>query len=90
MLFDASKKRGARTSAERLRSMLSQIFRYAVRNLRLESDPAHAVKGAVTVPDTKHHPTLKLKDRPAFLHKVATYRRHLETHPGHALAADYL
>ena len=74
--------RGARTSAERLRSMLSQIFRYAVRKLRADSDPAHAVKGAVTVPDTKHHPTLKLKDLPAFLQKLATYPGRLETHLG--------
>ena len=70
------------TSAERLRSMLSQIFRFAVRNLRADNDPAHAVKGAVTVPDTKHHPTLKLKDLPVFLQKIATYPGRLETHLG--------
>lgn len=74
--------RGARTSAERLRSMLSQIFRYAVRNLRADSDPAHAVKAAVTVPDTKHHPTLKLKDLPAFLQKMEAYPGRIETHLG--------
>ena len=74
--------RGARTSAERLRSRLSQIFRFAVRNLRADSDPAHAVKGAVTVPDTKHHPTLKLKDLPAFLQKIAIYPGRLEAHLG--------
>ena len=53
--------------------MLSQIFRFAVRNLRADNDPAHAVKGTVMVPDTKHHPTLKLKDLPAFLQKMTAY-----------------
>ena len=75
-------ERGARTSAERLRSMLSQIFRYAVRNLRADIDPAHAVKGAVTVPETKHHPTFKLDDLPAFLEKVEAYPGRRETHLG--------
>lgn len=84
-ILDAMRRfedRGARTSAERLRSMLSQIFRFAVRNLRADNDPAHAVKGAVTVPDTKHHPTLKLKDLPAFLEKMAAYGGRIETQLG--------
>ena len=75
-------ERGARTSAERLRSMLSRIFRYTVRNLRADSDPAHAVKGAVTVPETKHHPTFKLNDLPAFLEKVEAYPGRRETYLG--------
>ncbi len=74
--------RGALTSAERVRSMLSQIFRYAVRTLRADSDPANAVRGAVIVPTTKHHPTLKPKDLPAFLEKVDAYGGRTETRLG--------
>ena len=62
--------------------MLSPIFRFAVRNLRADNDPAHAVKGAVTVPDIKHHPTLKLKDLRAFLQKMVAYLRRIETQLG--------
>lgn len=60
--------------------MLSQIFRCVVCNLRTDNNSDHAVKDAVTASDTKHHPTLKLKDLPAFLEKLTAYAERVETH----------
>ena len=65
--------RGALLSAERARSLLSQIFRYGIRNLRADRDPAHAVLGAVIVPKTKHHPTITLKELADFLRALRAY-----------------
>lgn len=66
-------QRGANHSAERSRSLMSQIFRYGVRSLRADSDPAHAVRGAVKVPKPTHHPAIGLAELPAFLQAVDGY-----------------
>lgn len=65
--------RGALTSAELARSMLSSIFRHAIRNLRAKADPAHAVMGAITVPKQRHHPTMKPAQLPDFFAKLDEY-----------------
>lgn len=50
--------RGAETVAENIRKWLSQIFRYAIVNLRADNDPAASLKGVITRPKIKHNVSL--------------------------------
>ncbi len=45
---------GRYESARRMRSVLSRVFRYAIATTRAERDPAGDLRGALTVPKTKH------------------------------------
>ncbi len=74
--------RGAKLSAERVRSVRSQVFRHGIRILRADRDPAHAVRGAVKVPKAAHHPTLAIKELPAFLRAVDGYSGAVQTKLG--------
>jgi integrase len=42
-------------TARRMRSFAGRVFRYAVATARATSDPAAALKGALTVPVARHH-----------------------------------
>ncbi|MEG8040055.1 integrase arm-type DNA-binding domain-containing protein [Sphingomonas sp. LR60] len=42
-------------TASRMRSLASRVFRYAVATARATSDPAAALRGALTAPKAKHH-----------------------------------
>lgn len=46
--------KGKRETANRMRSFASRVFRYAVATARSESDPAHALRGALAAPVVKH------------------------------------
>ena len=46
--------RGAEAAAILVRQLISQVFIHAVRNLRADSDPAHAVRGAIIRPAVEH------------------------------------
>lgn len=46
--------RGAEAAAILVRQLLSQVFTYAIRNLRADMDPAHAVRGAIIRPKVQH------------------------------------
>lgn len=46
--------RGAEAAAILVRQLLSQVFTYAIRNLRSDVDPAHAVRGAIIRPKVQH------------------------------------
>lgn len=61
-------------TAEYIRQMLSRIFTYGVRNLRCPNDPAHAVRGAVTVPPPVHHKPLTAAEIPAFVAGIRAYQ----------------
>ncbi|MBO9601834.1 MAG: integrase arm-type DNA-binding domain-containing protein [Novosphingobium sp.] len=45
---------GRYESARRMRSVLSRVFRYGIATARAERDPAADLRGALTVPKTKH------------------------------------
>ncbi|MFN0264841.1 tyrosine-type recombinase/integrase [Tepidamorphus sp. 3E244] len=46
--------RGNYETAQRMRSTISRIFRYAVATARAESDPAQPLQGALTTPKVTH------------------------------------
>lgn len=48
-------RRGHYETAQRLRSFASRIFRFAFATLRTERNPADILRGALTVPQVKHH-----------------------------------
>ena len=47
-------KRGRLESARRLRSVIGEVFRYAIATARATSDPTFALRGALTAPTVKH------------------------------------
>jgi integrase len=53
-VIQIAEARGAETVALSLRQSCSAIFRYAVSTLRADTDPAGALKGAITRPKVKH------------------------------------
>jgi integrase len=61
-------------SAEYVRQLISRIFVYGVRNLRCRSDPARAVRGAITVPAPIHHRPLTDAELPVFVAGVRAYQ----------------
>jgi integrase len=65
--------RGAKTVALLLRQWSSTIFRYAVATLRADSDPAAALKGAITRLKTKHRKPLTRADLPRFIKALDSY-----------------
>ncbi len=54
--------RGAPTIAILIRQWCSAIFRYATATLRADTDPAAALKGAITRPKVKHKQALHIKE----------------------------
>jgi integrase len=69
--------RGATTVALLVRQWTSAIFRYAVATLRADSDPAAALKGAITRPKIKHRKPLTREQIVLFLNRLGadgTYR----------------
>lgn len=50
--------RGAEVVAENIRQWASQVFRYAIVNLRADADPAAALRGVVQRPKIKHNVSL--------------------------------
>jgi len=59
--------RAAPTSAERLRTILVQVFDHAIRLLLIDSNPARPLAGAVTVPPTVSHRPLEVAEIGPFL-----------------------
>lgn len=51
-------QRGARYTAHRVRSEISQCLRYAIATGRAERDPCPDLKGAIPAPKTEHMPAL--------------------------------
>lgn len=47
-------KRGRHETANRLRSVVGEVFRYAIATARAESDPTFALRGALIPPKVKH------------------------------------
>lgn len=56
--------RGRLESARRLRSIMGEVFRYAIATARAEGDPTAALRGALVTPKVKHRAAVT--DRAAF------------------------
>lgn len=50
--------RGRYETAQRLRSIIGSVFRYAIATGRASSDPTFALRGALTAPRVTHHATI--------------------------------
>jgi integrase len=63
-------------SAEFCRQVVSRVYRYSIRTLRVARglNPAEACKGAVIVPAKKHRPKLDANQIPAFLADLNRYQ----------------
>lgn len=77
-------KRGALTTAEKVRGWLNELFRYAlVKVPGLEHNPASDLDVvALPKPPVVHNPFLRMPELPAFLRKLRTYRGKLQTQLG--------
>ena len=71
--------RGAETVALLVRQWTSAIFRYAVGTLRADSDPAAALKDAITRPKTRHRKPLSRADTVRLLQKLDADAGHRTT-----------
>lgn len=71
--------RGAETVALLIRQWASAIFRYSVATLRADSDPAAALKGAITRPKVEHHKPLSRAQLTQFVNALDAYRGYRTT-----------
>lgn len=70
---------GYHETAIKMRTMAGQVFRYGVQTARCERDVTQDLIGALTVPVTKHHPTiLDPKELGALLNAIDTYEGSFE------------
>jgi len=53
-----AESRGAITTAHKLRSIIGQVFRYAVATARISGDPSRDLRGALTPKVVKHRATI--------------------------------
>ena len=72
-IIKKAEARGAETVALQIRQWCSAVFRYAVANLQVDSDPAAALKGAITRPKVKHNAPLSAEGIPALLTAVGKF-----------------
>ena len=49
-----AENRGRLETARRMRSVIGEVFRYAIQTARAENDPTFALRGALTAPVVKH------------------------------------
>lgn len=63
------------TTADRCRSIVQQVYNFAIRKLLVDSNPAVAVRGAVVVPKKKHHRHLNEKELGAFWRELDRQRQ---------------
>ncbi|MEQ3745940.1 MAG: integrase arm-type DNA-binding domain-containing protein [Henriciella sp.] len=60
--------KGNYETAQRLRSTIGQVCRYAIATARLDNDPTYALRGALVSPQVKHQPAIT--DREGFAQVV--------------------
>lgn len=53
-VLKAVERRGTLETASRLRSVIGEVFRYAIATARAENDPTFALRGALVAPAVKH------------------------------------
>lgn len=78
-IIQGIEKRGAETVALLVRQWVSAIFRYAVSTLRADSDPAAALRGAISRPKVQHHKQLGRGDIPRVVSALDSYGGHRAT-----------
>lgn len=67
-------RRGTHESAKRLRSVIGQVFRYAISTARGKDDPTFALRGALTVPTVKRRAAVtSAKDFGGLLRSIADF-----------------
>lgn len=54
------------TTADRCRSLIQQVYNFAIRKLLVDTNPATPVRGAIVVPPKTHHRHLNEKELAAF------------------------
>jgi integrase len=69
-------------SASYVRQLISQVFDYAIANLRADFNPARSVRGAIELPPTKQKKPLSSGDIPGFVDALDAYRGRHETRYG--------
>lgn len=73
-------RRKAMTTAEKCRTWLNQLFRYAMVEKGLASNPAADLDiVALPKPKVRHNPHLRMAELPAFLRKLSAYGGHANT-----------
>lgn len=55
-------RKGHYESAQRLRSTIGQVCRFAIATARLDNDPTYALRGALISPKVKHQPAIVDQD----------------------------
>lgn len=65
-------------SAEHCRRLISRVFMFAIRTLRVQAglNPANALRGTIKVPEKQHHPKLEPKELPELLGKINAFDGH--------------
>jgi len=75
MVLRRVEDRGAVETAHRIRSVLSQIFRYAIATGRAERDPAADLRGAIPPAKKKHFAAItEPKEIGAFIRSIDSYK----------------
>lgn len=62
------------TTAERCRSLIQQVYNFAIRKLLVDTNPATAVRGAIVVPPKTHHRHLSEKELGLFWRQLECQR----------------
>lgn len=75
-------------TAHRLKSVISQVFRFAVATSRATRDPVPDLRGAIATPTGKHHASIKTPDElGGLLRAIHTYQGSFITSSAMKLAA---
>ncbi len=72
-IIQGAEQRGAEVVALLIRQLCSQVFRFAAATLRVDSDPAAALKGAVSRPAVQHRKPLPVGEIPVFVKALDAY-----------------
>lgn len=62
------------TTADRCRSIVQQVYNFAIRKLMVDTNPATPLRGAVVVPPKKHHRHLNEKELALFWRELEMQR----------------
>lgn len=57
-LLKRIEKSGRRDTARRLRGTIGSVYRFAIANLKAETDPSYALRGALLKPNVQHRPAI--------------------------------
>jgi len=78
-IMEKQEAKGHPKSAEYIRGLIVQVFRFAIVGKKAKANPASDLRGAVFVPDPKHREPLAVKEIPVFMEKLDAYPGLLST-----------